>query len=102
MTAEGFLCLPHGKNRVYNPNGPSDMILEQTPATIAQSLLANASAVNANNHTAELVEFSLKRGETTATRDGALVATTGKFTGRSPKDKYIVGDATTNDLVWWG
>ncbi len=77
------------------------MILDLTPATIAEFLLANAAGVNANNHTDELVAFSLERKETVTTRDGALVATTGKFTGRSPKDKYIVGDATTDDRVWW-
>lgn len=32
---------------------------------------------------------------------GALAVDTGKFTGRSPKDKYIVMDETTRDTVWW-
>lgn len=32
---------------------------------------------------------------------GAVSVDTGKFTGRSPKDKYIVKDATTQDSVWW-
>ena len=77
------------------------MILDTTPASIADFLSTNASTVHANNHTAELVEMSLARKETTTTRDGALVATTGAFTGRSPKDKYIVGDPTTNERVWW-
>ena len=77
------------------------MILDTTPASLADLLSANASTVHANNHTAELVEMSLARKETTTTRDGALVATTGAFTGRSPKDKYIVGDPTTDERVWW-
>ncbi len=77
------------------------MILDLTPVAIAEFLSANAATVHANNHTSELVAFSLKLGETTTSRDGALVATTGKFTGRSPKDKYIVGDQSTNGLVWW-
>jgi phosphoenolpyruvate carboxykinase (ATP) len=33
---------------------------------------------------------------------GALAINTGKFTGRSPKDRYIVKDSTTNEKVWWG
>ncbi len=32
---------------------------------------------------------------------GAVSVDTGKFTGRSPKDKYIVKDSTTQDTVWW-
>ena len=34
-------------------------------------------------------------------RGGALAAETGMHTGRSPKDKYIVRDATTENAVWW-
>ena len=33
---------------------------------------------------------------------GALAISTGKFTGRSPKDRYIVKDEITNNKVWWG
>jgi phosphoenolpyruvate carboxykinase (ATP) len=33
---------------------------------------------------------------------GALAINTGKFTGRSPKDRYIVKDSTTKEKVWWG
>lgn len=35
------------------------------------------------------------------TTSGAINVDTGKFTGRSPKDKYIVEDAITKDTVWW-
>ena len=33
--------------------------------------------------------------------DGALCADTGEFTGRSPKDKFTVRDATTDKKMWW-
>ncbi|MEG0011504.1 MAG: phosphoenolpyruvate carboxykinase (ATP) [Muribaculaceae bacterium] len=36
------------------------------------------------------------------TNTGAINVMTGKFTGRSPKDKYIVKDETTKNTVWWG
>lgn len=35
------------------------------------------------------------------TSTGAVAVDTGEFTGRSPKDKYIVRDETTRDTVWW-
>lgn len=37
----------------------------------------------------------------TLTRSGAIAVDTGVFTGRSPKDKYIVRDDTTRDTLWW-
>ncbi|MFV4846120.1 phosphoenolpyruvate carboxykinase (ATP) [Edwardsiella tarda] len=37
----------------------------------------------------------------TATTLGAVAVDTGIFTGRSPKDKYLVRDDTTRDTVWW-
>lgn len=41
----------------------------------------------------------LERG--TLTDSGAIAVDTGAFTGRSPKDKYIVDDALTRDTLWW-
>ena len=35
------------------------------------------------------------------TSQGAVAVDTGEFTGRSPKDKYIVKDDTTRDYLWW-
>ncbi len=49
-----------------------------------------------------LVEEALFNGEGTLAECGALAIDTGKFTGRSPKDRFIVADAITNDEVWWG
>ncbi|ASJ75554.1 phosphoenolpyruvate carboxykinase (ATP) [Granulosicoccus antarcticus] len=37
----------------------------------------------------------------TLTQSGAIAVDTGAFTGRSPKDKYIVKDALTEDTLWW-
>ena len=50
----------------------------------------------------ELVEEALKNGEGTLTDHGALAIDTGKFTGRSPKDRFIVDDEVTKSQVWWG
>ena len=50
---------------------------------------------------AALVEEAIRRGEARLSADGALVAYTGRHTGRSPKDKFIVRDASTEDRIWW-
>lgn len=50
----------------------------------------------------ELVEEAVKNGEGTLADSGALAIDTGKFKGRSPKDRFIVADDVTNDTVWWG
>ena len=51
---------------------------------------------------AELVEYALRNGEGSLTDNGALMADTGEFTGRSPKDRFVVKDENTADSVWWG
>ncbi|NYF25516.1 phosphoenolpyruvate carboxykinase (ATP) [Sporosarcina sp. JAI121] len=50
----------------------------------------------------QLVEKAVTRGEAKLTSDGAVTAQTGKYTGRSPKDKYIVEEASSKDKIDWG
>ncbi|MET1057276.1 MAG: phosphoenolpyruvate carboxykinase (ATP) [Pedobacter sp.] len=50
----------------------------------------------------QLIEEAVINGEGTLTSTGALAVDTGKFTGRSPKDRFIVLDDITRDAVWWG
>lgn len=49
----------------------------------------------------ELVQDTLRRGEGVLTDTGALAINTGEFTGRSPKDKFIVKDEISADTVDW-
>lgn len=49
-----------------------------------------------------LVEASLKRGQGVLADNGALAIETGEFTGRSPKDRFIVKDEITSSTVDWG
>lgn len=68
------------------------------PATFA---LETAQKVYWNLTVPELVELALARGEGILADNGALVTKTGKYTGRTPKDKHTVRDSTTEDTVWW-
>lgn len=63
--------------------------------------LSSAATVLKNLTNAELIELSLQRNEGTLSDKGALVAKTGKYTGRTPKDKHTVRDSTTEENIWW-
>ncbi|MDT7827418.1 phosphoenolpyruvate carboxykinase (ATP) [Pricia sp. S334] len=49
-----------------------------------------------------LQKITLEKGMGTETENGTLCVNTGKFTGRSPKDRFLVKDDYTEDKVWWG
>ena len=48
-----------------------------------------------------LVEAAVKRGEGQLGRGGAFLCATGQFTGRSPKDKFVVRTASVEASIWW-
>lgn len=50
----------------------------------------------------KLHEITLRKGQGKEASSGALAINTGEFTGRSPKDRFIVKDDITKDKVWWG
>lgn len=50
----------------------------------------------------ELQEITVLKGMGTETENGTLAVNTGKFTGRSPQDRFLVKDDYTKDKVWWG
>ena len=68
---------------------------------LRQHITTLAGSVSHNDIAPVLVAQSLQGGEAELTADGALSVRTGAFTGRSPKDKFIVRDALTQDSVWW-
>ncbi|MDD7886288.1 phosphoenolpyruvate carboxykinase (ATP) [Flavivirga sp. 57AJ16] len=49
-----------------------------------------------------LINHSVNKLNEDLTYNGVLAIKTGSFTGRSPKDRYIVKDSLTKDKVWWG
>lgn len=62
----------------------------------------NGKNVLKNLSVSKLVEKALERKEATLSSTGALRATTGKYTGRSPKDKFFVAEPSVMDDIAWG
>jgi phosphoenolpyruvate carboxykinase (ATP) len=55
-----------------------------------------------NPSTSLLYTHALARGDGRLAEGGPLVVDTGKFTGRSPKDKFLVDEPSSTDRIWWG
>ncbi|MER2106095.1 MAG: phosphoenolpyruvate carboxykinase (ATP) [Solibacillus sp.] len=64
--------------------------------------LLSGNNINTQLSVPQLVEKATSRGEAMLTVDGALRAETGKYTGRSPKDKYMVEEDGSKDKIDWG
>lgn len=62
----------------------------------------NPSKVNRNLSVEDLVKFAVEKNEGIVTSTGSLSVKTGKYTGRSPDDRFIVYDDKTHDTVDWG
>ncbi|MFY0625537.1 MAG: phosphoenolpyruvate carboxykinase (ATP) [Reichenbachiella sp.] len=58
--------------------------------------------VNWNLSPEELQKITVEKGMGVETSNGTLAINTGKFTGRSPQDRFLVKDDYTKDRVWWG
>ena len=71
------------------------------PMTLDQYGIKNAK-VNYQLSADQLHDISISKGLGVQASSGALAVNTGEFTGRSPKDRFIVKDAITEDRVWWG
>src|SRR5262245_12853673 len=64
--------------------------------------LVNTGPVHANLPASRLVELALQRREGVLASNGALVAYTGKHTGRAARDKYVVRHPSSEKSVWFG
>ncbi|MBM9596297.1 phosphoenolpyruvate carboxykinase [Roseitranquillus sediminis] len=63
--------------------------------------LEGLGAVHYNLLEPALMEAAIRRGEGKLGLGGTLLVTTGKHTGRSPKDKYVVRTPSVEDTIWW-
>jgi phosphoenolpyruvate carboxykinase (ATP) len=69
--------------------------------SLAAQGIETAATIHPNLTSEELTAAALERGEGRRAKHGPLVVETGKHTGRSAKDKFIVRNAETEDTVWW-
>jgi phosphoenolpyruvate carboxykinase (ATP) len=57
--------------------------------------------IHLNSESHLLIQESIRKGQGKLDKNGALVVKTGKHTGRSANDRYIVKSPTTENTVWW-
>jgi phosphoenolpyruvate carboxykinase (ATP) len=91
-------------NNLLNIKTPA---LDQAKALKADYALANHGLTNFGNvywnlTTEALVEEVIFRSEGRIVRGGPIIVNTGKKTGRSANDKFVVKEATNEDKIWWG
>ncbi|BDW86897.1 phosphoenolpyruvate carboxykinase [Roseicyclus marinus] len=69
--------------------------------TLEAQGMTGLGAVHYNLLEPALIEAAIARGEGRLGKGGTLLVTTGKFTGRSPKDKFVVRTPEVEDKIWW-
>ncbi len=90
-------CLNHFKN-----NSMQNVELRDPAASLASIGLKGYKAAYWNLTPEELIEHTIIKGLGQLADNGALVVSTGEFTGRSPDDRFIVEDSITRKKVHWG
>ena len=68
--------------------------------TLEQQGITGLGAVYYNLQEPALMELAVSAGEGQLGQGGSLLVSTGKFTGRSPKDKFVVRTANVIDKIW--
>ncbi len=77
-------------------------ITDRPEDSLAAHGLRVGGPVLRNPTTSQLYTAALERGEAVLAEGGPLVVDTGRFTGRSPKDKFVVREPGSEDRIWWG
>ncbi|ABK76973.1 phosphoenolpyruvate carboxykinase (ATP) [Cenarchaeum symbiosum A] len=87
------------------PHGGITYLDGQVEARLLSQLQATGmlpGRAHRNLEPQELIRIAVEKGDGVVTSTGSLSVRTGKYTGRSPGDRYIVYDGTTRDTVDWG
>jgi phosphoenolpyruvate carboxykinase (ATP) len=69
--------------------------------TLENTGVSGLGTVHYNLLEPALIEAALRRGEGRLGKGGAFLVSTGKFTGRSPKDKFVVRSPAVENEIWW-
>ena len=81
-------------------------IMKETGRRAVNASVENYGIKNATAHwnlsSEELTQIAIDLNQAKLTSSGAITVNTGEFTGRSPKDRFIVKDTITENSVWWG
>jgi phosphoenolpyruvate carboxykinase (ATP) len=80
------------------------MTMTELPGRVdlSQHGIEASGLVYRNPTTALLYTHALRRGDGRLAEGGPLAVDTGTFTGRSPKDKFVVVEPDSQDRIWWG
>jgi phosphoenolpyruvate carboxykinase (ATP) len=77
-------------------------VADRVPAYgLSEQGIDTSAQLHWNLVAAPLVEQAVARGEGKIAKDGPLVVSTGRHTGRSASDKFLVRDETTEENIWW-
>ncbi len=90
------------KEELLAPKDNADTATTQSADKLAAHGLNNLGPVHWNQGAEPLAEATVRLGLGTVTDGGALSVETGKYTGRSPNDKFIVDEEGSRDQIWWG
>jgi phosphoenolpyruvate carboxykinase (ATP) len=96
--------LPHAENQIGQRSRETSKMIQGrvNPAmTLEHQGISGLGSVAYNLIEPQLMELAVARGEGRLGLGGAFLCTTGQFTGRSPKDKFVVRTASVEDTIWW-
>jgi phosphoenolpyruvate carboxykinase (ATP) len=96
-----FKAAAPGRRFCHIKQGEIDVANRMPAHGLSGQGIITPAEIHWNLGTPQLVEQALRRGEGLLAKDGPLVVRTGRHTGRSAQDKFIVRDAETESTIWW-